>query len=195
MASAIELYRDAYEMDYRKGDWQYAEELYRQVMREYPESDEAEYCRIHLERIEKLKGDPQAPALQSVRPTSSLAGFTVLNFVLLLTLMVAAGFLAYFMYQQQGRMVRTEQVLHGLLSQRLGDKADALDRYRAARKAVKQDAVASRFLAEQYLAFGECDLAEIEARYWELAAPWDASIEGFRKRLKAVRLAQSRGRR
>ena len=67
MASAIELYRDAYDLDYRKGDWETAEDIYRKIVTKYPQSEEKEYALVHLERIEKLKADPDDKELKPVR--------------------------------------------------------------------------------------------------------------------------------
>ena len=47
MASAIELYQRAYDLDYRQGDWQYAEDLYKKIIEQHPYSDEKDYAHVH----------------------------------------------------------------------------------------------------------------------------------------------------
>ena len=51
MSSAIELYKEAYDLDFNKGDSLYAETLYKELIERYPHSDEKEYAQVHLERI------------------------------------------------------------------------------------------------------------------------------------------------
>jgi tetratricopeptide (TPR) repeat protein len=187
MAYAIELYRQAYELDYRQGDWEMAETLYKRIIEEHPHSDEAEYARVHLDRIASLKGNPDMPEIRSSHGGGSGGAFGIISFVLVLFLCVAAGFLGYSLYLQHLRQVRTDHILHALLSERRGLTADALARYRSARVVMKEDAVGARYLAEFYFGREEYGLAAIELKLWEYAAPTDPAAAKFGRRLEKAK--------
>ena len=103
MASAIELYREAYDLDYRKGDWETAEDIYKKIVVKYPHSEEKEYALVHLERIEKLKGNPDDLELKPSRssPHSTTNALSVVNFIFILITLLGLGGLGYLLWQQQ----------------------------------------------------------------------------------------------
>lgn len=182
MASSIVLYQRAYDADYRKGDWQYAEELYKEIIERFPYSDEKEYAQVHLDRLAKLKSDPHNQELQAVRGSGNASGFAVFCFVLCLLLIVGACFLGYFMFQQQKRMSSQEFVIQGLLSERTGNPNIAVDKYKLAQVTYSKNILAYQMLAELYLKHGKMKQAEIEFNQWELKSPSDLSLEDFKKR-------------
>ena len=182
MASSIQLYQRAYDADYRKGDWQYAEELYREIIERFPHSDEKEYAQVHMDRIAKLKSDPHNQELQPVKGSGTGSGLAVFCFVLCLLLITGACFLGYFMFQQQKWMSSQELVIQGLLSERLGNLKVAVDKYKLAQTAYPENTLACQMLAELYLKQGKMKQAEIEFKQWELMSPNDLSLQDFKQR-------------
>lgn len=182
MASAIELYQRAYDLDYRKGDWQYAEELYKEIIERYPYSDEKEYAQVHLDRIAKLKSDPHNQELQPVRGSGMATGFSVFCFFLSLLLIVGTCFLGYFLFQQQKWLTAQDLVLQGLISEKTGDSEGARLKYTLAQETYPTNALAYQSLAELYLKHGKMQQAEIEYKKWELINPDDIGLKNFKQR-------------
>lgn len=187
MASAIELYRRAYDLDYRKGDWETAERLYREIMERFPYSDEKEYAQVHLERIAQLKADPHNQELAPVRGGSGPHALAIVSFVLVLVLVAAVGVLGYTGWRGLQYHRHTQLVMEGLLSERIGDLKGARDRYKEAQELMPQDRFGYRLMAELYLKIKDYELARIEAKRWALAAPEDPELEMFRTRLESLR--------
>ncbi len=184
MTSAIELYQKAYDLDYRKGDWEYAEELYKIITEKYPYSEEKEYAQIHLDRIAKLKSNPSDYSLQPVRARGAGVGLMVGCFVLILILFVVTGFSLYFSYQQHLRQDSDEMIIQGLISENAGNYEVAQLKYEQAKKMYPRNNLAYRALAELYLKAGNIELAEIQSRQWELFNPYDLNLKEFKDRLE-----------
>lgn len=182
MASSIVLYQRAYDADYRKGDWQYAEELYKEIIERFPYSDEKEYAQVHLDRLAKLKSDPHNQELQPVRGSGASSGFVVFCFFLTLLLIVGTGFLGYFLFQQQKWMSSQEFVIQGLISERTGNPKNAIEKYKLAQETYPNNTLAYQTLAELYLKHGKMKQAEIEFNQWELISPNDLSLKDFKQR-------------
>ena len=186
MASAIELYREAYDLDYRKGDWQTAEELYRQIVEQYPYSEEKEYALIHLERLEKLKADPHNRELQPIRARGGPDALSILSFIFALMLIGATGFLGFHLLQHKKLFTYNDLILQGVLSEKNNNLDDACMRYKLAQEILPQNALAYRCLAELHLNQKQFQLAEIEGRRWELTAPDDPAIQLFKTRMQSA---------
>jgi tetratricopeptide (TPR) repeat protein len=182
MSSAIQLYQRAYDLDYRKGDWQYAEELYKEIIERYPYSDEKEYAQVHLDRIAKLKSDPHNQELQPVRGSGMASGFAVFCFVISLLLIVGACFLGYFLFQQQKWLNSQELVIQGLISERSGNPDTAREKYTLAQKTYPENILAYQCLAELYLKHGKTKQAELEFNQWQLISPNDLGLKEFKQR-------------
>lgn len=182
MASSIVLYQRAYDADYRKGDWQYAEELYKEIIERFPYSDEKEYAQVHLDRLAKLKSDPHNQELQPVRGSGAASGFAVFCFFLCLLLITGACFLGYFMLQQQKWLNSQEFVIQGLISERTGNPRNAIEKYKLAQETYPNNILAYQTLAELYLKHGKMKQAEIEFKQWELVSPNDLSLKDFKQR-------------
>lgn len=193
MATAIELYQRAYNLDYRKGDWEYAEQLYNEIVQKFPYSEERDYAQVHLERIGKLKANPNNQALLPVRTKGASTGLVVGLFVLILILFVGTGFAFYFLYMENIRQNSNELILEGFLSEKVGDLDNAQPKYEEALKIDPNNAMAYRALAELYLEKGEIELAEIESREWKLHSPYDIGLQDFRARLKVKKAKISLG--
>lgn len=124
MKSAIELYKEAYELDFRSGDWEGAEELYKRIIEKYPHSTEKEYAQLHLGRINNLKNaggeeEPLKPTRTIVRsgPGSVLG---IIAFILMLLLAASSPFLYYLYKEQNNKMNSQEWTIMGLYYQNLG---------------------------------------------------------------------------
>mgnify|MGYP006283451523 CR=1 FL=1 len=187
MASAIELYRRAYDLDYRKGDWETAERLYHEIMERYPYSDEKEYAQVHLERIAQLKADPHNQELAPVRGGAGPHALAIVSFVLVLILLAAVGVLGYTGWRGLRYHRHTQLVLEGLLSERIGDLKGARDHYKEAQELLPEDRFGYRLMAELYMKIKDYELARIEAKRWALAAPKDPELKMFRARLESLR--------
>jgi len=183
MASAIELYKQAYDADYNQGDRQYAAELYQRIIEEFPYSDEKEYALVHLERLQKLAADPHDPRFMPASGQGAAAGLTVLNFVLLLLLLAGGAFLGYFQWMQRQKLAYTDLIIEGMACEKTGDVKGAEIRLKLANKTLPQEPLAYRFLAELYLEGRQFELARIERNAWTLAAPSDPGIADFSRRL------------
>jgi tetratricopeptide (TPR) repeat protein len=185
MATAIELYQKAYNLDYRKGDWEYAEQLYNEIVQKFPYSEERDYAQVHLERIGKLKANPNDQALLPVRPKGASVGLVLGCFVLIMILFVGTGFAFYLLYMENVRQNSNELILEGLLSEKVGDLDNAQPKYEEALKVDPNNAMAYRALAELYLEKNEFELAEIQSKEWELHSPYDINLQGFLTRMQA----------
>ncbi len=184
MASAIELYQRAYDLDYRQGDWEEAEDIYKDILERYPYSDEKEYAQVHLERIQRLKGDPRDPELQPVR-SGSAVGLTVFCFFLTLLLIVGTGFLGYFFWEHQARGLSQELVLQGMVSERIGNANNAQLKYEQARNEDPSNVLAHQCLAELFLKHGDKARAENAGKGWAAVSPNDVNLKDFTSRLNA----------
>jgi outer membrane protein assembly factor BamD (BamD/ComL family) len=187
MSSAIELYQQAYDADYRKGDWEYAKELYETIVQKFPHSEEAEYCRVHLDRLEKLNSDPNNQELQPVRSKKAPVALSILSLVLVLPLIVAtvAGF--FYIWQQNQANMYYELLAEGQVNERLGLYEPAVLKYQAAQAIVPMNALSYRMLAELYLAKDKMPLAEVQFKGWQLTYPSDPDLAGFSVRMKIKR--------
>ena len=191
MATAIELYQKAYNLDYRKGDWEYAEQLYNQIIQKFPYSEERDYAQVHLERIGKLKANPHDQALLPVRTKGASTGLVVGLFVLVLILFVGTGFAFYFLYKENIRQQSNELILKGFLSEKVGGINNAQPKYEQALKIDPDNAMAYRALAELYLQKNEFELAEIQSREWKLHSPYDIDLQDYLTRLEAQKTKAS----
>jgi len=193
MASAIELYREAYELDYRKGDWESAEEIYHKIVEKYPNSEEREYAGLHLERIEKLKADPDDRELKSSSSSGSAAtgALSIINFVLILLMLLGLGGLSYFLWQSHQNNEYNEFLIQGQLNEKSGDKKNAAAIYQFASKTYPQKRSAYRFLAELYLSEGKVKMARTALNTWKLNHPIDPSLVSFTSRLIIAEAAKS----
>lgn len=178
MSSAIELYQKAYDLDYNRGDLEYAEELYKEIINRYPHSEEKEYAQVNLERIANLKSNPNDPFYKPFH-SGGLTGLTVFCFILVLFLSVGVGFLGYFLYKGKQRQDSYELLLHGMIFEQNGNPDNARSRYEHAQKLYPANSLAYRCLGELYLKNGNIDLAEIESKKWKLANPYDINISDF----------------
>jgi tetratricopeptide (TPR) repeat protein len=182
--TAIELYREAYDHDYRKGDWEYAEQLYRQIIEEFPYSEEKEYARVHLERLAKLKADPHNRSLQPIRSTAGPGALAIFTFLFLLVLTAGSTGLGYWVWRQHLALNYQNLVLQGLFSERAGDIDAAANRYKQAQEVLPASSLAYRQLADLYLNAGQLELAAIEHKRWALTDPDDPALSHFTQRMK-----------
>jgi tetratricopeptide (TPR) repeat protein len=187
MPTAIEMYRRAYDLDYRKGDWRQAEALYRQIIEQYPYSDEKEYCLVHLERLEKIKLNPNGkkgrPVRQNAGQNNALGLF---NFFLILILAFVVAACAYFVWKESRQRTCLSLVIQAAISEKYGDNDRAEEYCRLAQNIFPQETLPYRFLAEHYISSGQNDLAEAELRKWTAANPEDPDLKEFRARLSAA---------
>ncbi|MBN1577006.1 MAG: hypothetical protein JW913_10665 [Chitinispirillaceae bacterium] len=73
-SSALQIYHSAYRCHYESNDLKEACRLYREIIRQFPDSNEAAYAVIQLEKIgakEALKGLHESP-WQKILPLSAL---------------------------------------------------------------------------------------------------------------------------
>jgi tetratricopeptide (TPR) repeat protein len=195
MASAIELYRRAYDLDYRKGDWQQAEELYKEIVEKFPYSDEKEYALVHLDRIQKLRANPQDQKLAPVRAAgSAVNGFNIVNFFLILILAVGVALAGYLIWQQNRTAQYQSLVIRGMSSEHSGNHSLAAALYKEAQEMMPGRPLAYQFLAELYMNTGQYGLAEIESKRWAIAGPGDTGLADFRIRLQNAMEAETKER-
>ena len=183
MSSAIELYKEAYDLDFNKGESLYAETLYKELIERFPHSDEKEYAQVHLERIAKLKGNPDDPAFKPLRTGGSSNSLVFVCFALILLILTALGFGASYGLRLQKQLRSNELVIHGLLSERNGNRQAAEDRYEEARRIFPKNGAAYHCLADLYLRSGKPEASELVSRQWELLQPYDIALMDFRRRL------------
>ncbi len=194
MASAIELYRDAYHQDYRKGDWETAEELYKKIVAKYPQSDEKEYALVHLDRLEKLKADPDDQELKPSRPdtSSSSNALSVVNFFFILISFLCLAGLGYLFWIQKQEIQYVELILQGQLSEKAGQYQTASDLYKRACKTNTEKPLAFQFLSEFYLSRAEYGLAQSTLDIWKSAHPYSDQTSSFESRLRAAKNSAGR---
>lgn len=183
MSSAIELYKEAYDLDFNKGESIYAETLYRELIERYPHSDEKEYAQVHLERIAKLKGNPDDPTFTPLRSGGGGSGLALVCFVLILLILTALGFGASYGFRLHKQLLSNELVIHGLLSEKKGNVETAEKRYEEARQIFPKNGAAYHCLADLYLRSGKPESAELVSRQWELLQPYDISLMDFKRNL------------
>jgi outer membrane protein assembly factor BamD (BamD/ComL family) len=185
MASAIELYQKAYDLDYRKGDWETAEDLYKKIVADFPHSEEKEYALVHLDRIEKLKSNPDETPLASPHAAAGGGhGLSVFNFLLSLLLLCAVCVVGYLGWQQIRRVDYIDMVLNGLYSQERGQFQEAAVSFKRAQAAQPGEALAFRLMAELRLKQGIARLTEAEVQRWERLFPADPHLKPFKEKLK-----------
>lgn len=192
MPSAIELYQEAYEADYRNGNLEYARELYEAIIQKFPHSEEAEYCRVHLDRLEKLKSDPHNHE-QSVRSKRGPSALSVMSLILVVPLVAAAVIGAYFIWNQYESVMYNELLQEGQINERAGLYEPAVQKYEAAQSMMPTNALSYRLLAELYLQRNKLPLAEVQFKGWQLTYADDPDLAGFEARLK-TKTAQGAGR-
>ncbi len=184
MASAIEIYQRAYDLDYRHGDWESAEELYRDIIEEFPYSDEKEYAQVHLNRIAKLKGNPKDPEIQPVRGSGGAMGLAAFSLFLTLLVLVGTGYVGYFHFQQRKQYDSQELIIQGILSEKTGNIDNAILKYKLAQELYPESILACQSLAELYLKQGDKKLAYIEVKKWKLINPSDSNLNTFIQRVQ-----------
>lgn len=182
MPSAIELYKRAYDLDFRNGDIDYAETLYNEIIEKFPESEEREYASIHLERIRRLRNDPQNPILKSAIRKDGVNGMVIFNFMLTMLLLVSFGFGAWFLYSKDRELKSLTFVADGQISEKQKNYGNAIEKYLHASKFSPHNPLPHRCLAELYLKQKEFKLAGIEANQWLLLAPNDPDAKLFKER-------------
>jgi outer membrane protein assembly factor BamD (BamD/ComL family) len=193
MSSAIELYKQAYDADYGNGDTEYARELYEAIIQTYPHSEEAGYCRVHLDRLEKLKSDPDNQELQPVRSKKGPGVLSIMSLVLVLPLIVAtvAGF--FYIWQQNQANLYYELLAEGQINERAGLYEPAVQKYKSAQAMMPMNALSYRLLAELYLQNNKMPLAEVQYKGWQLTYSGDPDLVGFNIRMK-IKQEESAGR-
>ena len=182
MSSAIELYKEAYDLDFNKGDSLYAETLYKELIERYPHSDEKEYAQVHLERIAKLKGNPNDPTYSPLRSGGG-GGLVIVCFVLILFILTALGFGGYYGFRQYKELQSTRLVIHGLISEQNGKFTQAENRYEEARRLYPKNGIAYHCLASLYRRSGKPEAAQLVAKQWELLLPFDIVLREFNQHL------------
>jgi hypothetical protein len=193
MATAIELYQRAYDADYRKGDWEYARELYESIVQKYPHSEEAEYCRVHLDRLDKLRSDPHNHELQPVRSKRGTSAVSILCLVLVIPLIAGAVVGGYYIWQFYKANQYYELLIEGQIDERAGLAEPARQKYEIAQSLLPTNSLSYRLLAELFLQRNMLPLAEVQRKGWQITYPYDADLAGFETRLKA-RLAENAGK-
>jgi outer membrane protein assembly factor BamD (BamD/ComL family) len=193
MPSAIELYQQAYDADYRKGNWEYAKELYETILRTYPHSEEAEYCRVHLDRLERLRSDPHNNELQAVQSKRGPSALSVMCLVLVVPLIAAVVVCGYYVWQQYNANLYYELLMEGQINERAGLYDPAVRKYEAAQAMMPTNALSYRLLAELYLQNSKFPLADVQRKGWQLTYPEDPDLAGFEARMK-IKLAENAGR-
>ena len=193
MSSAIELYHQAYDADYRKGDWEYAKELYEAIIQKYPHSEEAEYCRVHLDRLEKLRSDPHNHKLQPVHSKTGPSAISILCLVLVVLLIATAVVGGYYVWQQYEANLYYELLTEGQINERAGLYDPAVQKYEAAQAMMPTNGLSYRLLAELYLQKNKLPLAQVQYKGWQLTYPDDPDLPGYEVRMK-IKLVESTGR-
>ena len=88
MKSPIELYQQAYHLHFREGKPDLAKELYRQIIEQYPDSDERKYAQFLLARLSPvMENTPHAPS-------ASFSFFAAVSFFI--SFLAAAGIVGLF---------------------------------------------------------------------------------------------------
>jgi tetratricopeptide (TPR) repeat protein len=183
MSSAIELYKEAYDLDFNKGESLFAEALYKEIIERFPHSDEKEYALVHLERIAKLKGNPGDPTFKPLQSRGGGGGLAIVCFILTLLLLVGFGFGLYYSYLQKQRIDSLELVINGLHNETIGNTEEAIAMYEQSQKRYPHSVTAYRCLAELYLSNGKFEQAELVSKQWGLLRPFDHSLGSFKNRL------------
>lgn len=181
MATPLELYAQAYDADYNRGEWEYARELYTRIIETSPHSDEADYCRVHLERLDKLKSNPDTPALKPRGGGANPLG--ILSFILIVPVCAAVGFLGWFAWEQHSLNRYLEIVVSAQSDLFASDTAGAELGLKAAQTLLPSSPLAYRLLAQLYLGADNLELAEMQRRRWEVTSPADPALKQFNIRL------------
>ena len=191
MATAIELYREAYELDYRKGNWEAAEDIYKQIIKKYPHSDEKEYSEVHLDRIEKLRADPDDRELKpSVSKEGSSSGaLSIVNFILIIVLLLVVCVLSFFLWESNQNSNYHELLLQGQLNEKSGDIKNAAAIYEFGLQTYPNKTLAYRFLAELHLTTGNLKTARTTYNKWQLAHLKAPGLVSYNVRLKNAEAA------
>ena len=184
MATAIELYQKAYNVDYRQGDWEYAEELYNKIVEKFPHSEEKEYALVRLERIAALKGNPEDENLKPVTAKGGgSGGLGITGFVLSLLLVGVTGFLSFLFVKQNIRLQYNDLVTASLVNQINGDLVSAEIGLKTAIKTVPEYINAHVYLTELYISKGEFKKADKLLRRINKIKPQALVIKRLKKKI------------
>ncbi|MFP4522841.1 MAG: hypothetical protein ACLFQK_11915 [Fibrobacterota bacterium] len=185
MASAIELYRKAYNTDYRNGDWETAEEIYNRIIEQFPHSEESEYAKVHLDRITKLKGNPEDSDLKPVnRGGDGGSVLGILGFILALLEAFAIVAAVFFILNQRTEIKYNRHLAQGLTSMVSGDRIDAELNFKIARAVLPSEKAADRALAELYIKYGSEKKAASIIAGLKAAGYSPMAVQNMRKRLE-----------
>ena len=183
MASAIELYKQAYDLDFRHGDLDYAESLYREIIEKFPNEVEKEYAELHLERIHRLRIDPKNSTLKSHQRADGVNGLVIFNLMLTMLTLVVLGFGFWFVYEKQRDIRSLQLIIEGQICEKDKAYGSAIDKYYDASILSPNMALSHSLLAKRYLEQGEYKLANIEGEKWLFLSPNDKFAKAFSNRI------------
>ena len=167
MATAIELYKEAYNLDFRNGDLNKAEALYNRIIEKFPQAEERVYAEVHLERIYRLKQDMKNPTLHSHQQKTGINGFLVFNFLLTLLIFAVLGYGAIFIWTQHKENIALSLVINGRINESEEIYGNAIENYVKAATISPKLFLPHECLAKLYYMQGELELAKIEAEQWK----------------------------
>jgi tetratricopeptide (TPR) repeat protein len=158
MKSAIELYQEAYSLHFKEGKPDLAQELYKNIIEAYPDSDERKYAQFLLSRI--------SSPVEAAPRTSSVSYPIVTAITILLGLVAIAGSIGlFFLFQrEQNSSLYFEKILLSMSATQGENFDDALLFLREA-KLIDSKRLAGYALSSRiYEKKGRFDLAEEEYR-------------------------------
>jgi outer membrane protein assembly factor BamD (BamD/ComL family) len=187
MKSAIELYKEAYELDYRKGNWEDAEDLYKKIIATYPHADEKEYSEVHLARIQRLKetgGEDERLLPSRGTARSSASGLSVVSFLLCLLLLAAGGYFFFSNMQLRQRIDNQSIIIQGLHAFNNGNLIRAETDFQKAQIAFPKDELPYMLLIDTYIMTEKINLAETELSKWKVTVPYSRSLDLYEKKIR-----------
>ncbi len=189
MPSAIELYRDAYYLDFHKGDLEGAESLYKKIIEKFPRSEEKQWAEIHLERIEQIKSgdDSKLAAPPAAKLASKIHPLTIVNFFLIIFTLAALGSMGYWFYLQNKNQKYNELLLSAFQNQHMGKVNSAVACYKKACYLIPTKALAFTLWSEMYLSQNDFDMASKVIDIWRELQPAHPHLPAYSKRLEEAK--------
>ncbi len=186
MKTPLEMYSQAYELDFIKGKPLQARELYLKIIREFPDSEEREYADIHLERIEKISGrldlEQETKSNVSVRiPVFSI--LSIINSVFILLLLVLGIFAIVALKDIRRQIICKDELLLHTYFLNSGKEQWGINGLGIIQQERPNQIVIYRILIHYYIDHHEFNSARKELNIWKQVDPENAEILAYERYL------------
>lgn len=163
--SAIELYKEAYDLHFKRGKPEMAQELYKKIIARYPDSEERKYAQFLLERS-SVSQEPR----EAIR-TSSASIVPVLAFVIAFVAIAGTVGLFFMMKSEQKSFLYFEKVMLAMNAIQNSNYSMATMFLREAKTVQPKGVAAYSIMSQIYLKDKQFKLASAEYKQFLSLVP------------------------